>query len=64
MSTVRLQVHNVKAYGAVGDGVTDDTASIQAAVNAAAEADSPVYPRAATYKIGNGIAFTQINFPE
>src|SRR5690242_7957895 len=28
-------VYNVKAYGALGNGITDDTASIQAAINAA-----------------------------
>ena len=32
---VNLKVFNVQAYGAKGDGVTNDTAAIQAAINAA-----------------------------
>lgn len=44
---------NVKAYGAVGDGTTDDTAAIQAAVNAAQLLNTSVYFPATTayYKI-------------
>ncbi len=43
--------HNVRFYGAAGDGTTNDTAAIQAAINAAA-AESPrgvVYFPAGTY---------------
>ena len=40
---------SVKAYGAVGNGVTDDTASIQAAINAAAVSGGTVFFPPGTY---------------
>lgn len=52
---------NVKAFGAVGDGVTDDTKSIQTAIDQATAAHSGVYlPQGGTYlvsqvKIKNGL---------
>ena len=43
---VRLATGNVKHYGAVGDGIADDTAAIQATIDAA----YLVYFPAGTYK--------------
>jgi hypothetical protein len=45
-------VVSVKAYGAVGDGVTDDTAAIQAAVNA----EEGVFFPTGTYKVSSAIS--------
>lgn len=45
-------VFGVKAFGAVGDGTTDDTTAIQNAINAASTAGGgTVYFPAATYKV-------------
>lgn len=38
MADIPLQIFDVKFYGAVADGVTDDTVSIQSAINACVEA--------------------------
>jgi hypothetical protein len=43
------------AYGATGNGTTDDTAAVQNAVNAAATAGLPVYFPAGTYKVTSTI---------
>lgn len=43
---------SVKAYGAVGDGVADDSAAIQAAINTAAVTKSIVFLPPGLYKIG------------
>lgn len=47
-------VVNVESYGAVGDGVTDDTAAIQAAINYCALTGGTVYFPAGTYAVATG----------
>jgi hypothetical protein len=44
---------SVKDFGAVGDGVADDTAAIQAALNAGSSTGAPVYLPPGTYLISS-----------
>lgn len=54
---VRQTVYNVKDYGAVGNGVTDDTTAIQAAVNAAGTPGGTVKFPPGTYLVSNIIVW-------
>ena len=56
-------VVNVKDFGAVGDGVTDDTTGIQAAINAAnSKGGALIEIPAGTYKLSSALTITQPNF--
>lgn len=60
-STTPVGVFSVKKYGAAGDGTTDDTAAIQAAINAAfAAGGGQVYFPQAVYAV-NGPLVTTVN---
>ena len=53
---------NVKDYGAVGDGLTDDTAAIQAAVTFASNNSKAVYFPSGAYEISAPITFGGTSF--
>jgi len=55
-----LQVKNVKLFGAVGDGVTDDTAAIQK-VFASAKPGDVIYFPSGRYKISSQISVSNLN---
>lgn len=48
-----LNIYNVLDYGAVGDGVTDDTAAIQACVDAAPSGAIVLAPKGKIYKLNS-----------
>ncbi len=59
LSAAALGVENVRDYGAVGDGVTDDTEAIRAAVQAAAaKRRVPQHP-----EYGYFLSLTEVYFP-
>ena len=55
-------VVSVKDFGAVGNGVANDTAAIQAAVDAVCNAEKTLYFPAGTYKVSAPITFPNKSF--
>lgn len=51
-------IYDARDYGAVGDGITDDTQAIQAAIDAAAETGGQVYLRGGTYVVSGDTSQT------
>lgn len=58
-SMVSGPVVNVADYGAVGDGIVDDQAALQAAYNATPDGGTLVFPEALTYKINSNLVFNR-----
>jgi nitrous oxidase accessory protein NosD len=59
-NTPQATVLNVKTYGATGDGTTDDTTAIAAALTAASAGDTIFFPRpAVNYKVTAALAISK-----
>jgi hypothetical protein len=58
MLTIQVPLINVRDYGAVGDGSTDDSPAIQAAIDAA-EAGSALVFEKKVYKLNTGLFFAK-----
>lgn len=54
----KMGIINVKSYGAKGDGVTDDTAAIQAAIDALGETGGVIFVPTGTYVISTPLTLT------
>ena len=48
---------NVKDFGAIGDGTTDDTAAIQAALDFAETTSTPIYVPTGVYRLTAGLVY-------
>ena len=57
---VNMMNHNVRDYGAVGDGITDDTKAFRDAVSAAGKDGLPVYVPGGNYKITDTITLSSV----
>src|SRR5437867_7986700 len=50
-----LVVYDVKNFGALGNGITDDRVAIQKAINTVPATGGTVYFPSGTYRIGSGV---------
>lgn len=57
------QVYNVKAYGATGNGTTDDTAAIQKAINAACVGGGVLYFPPGDFIVSSALNVCNVNGP-
>lgn len=61
LAALSRNMKHVEAYGAVGDGVTDDRVAIQAALDAAAEGDTIAFAAGKTYLVPTTLEIKDAN---